>query len=100
MFLFRLQMNLNSIRNDYVRLEEWPFNSDTKYMAVRVINKNRQVFIYFVNTYASISPPNMQLQLLELCMPKLTITDLPAHTHTHTHIHQSASTHLCIHGHT
>ena len=38
-----MKMNLNSLREGYIRIQEWPFNSDTKYMAVKVAPRNGQV---------------------------------------------------------
>lgn len=33
------KMNMESLRCDFIRLHEWPFNSDTKYMKVKVAPK-------------------------------------------------------------
>jgi len=38
-----IQMSVESARYEFVRLHEWPFNSDTKYMAVKVTPRRTQV---------------------------------------------------------
>jgi len=38
-----LQMSVESARYEYIRQHEWPFNSDTKYMAVMVTPRRSQV---------------------------------------------------------
>ncbi|KAK3086796.1 hypothetical protein FSP39_023594 [Pinctada imbricata] len=45
-----MKMNLHHIKELYNRIEEWPFNSDTKYMAVKCTPKYGQSkeMIYFV----------------------------------------------------
>jgi Ca2+-transporting ATPase len=35
-----MKASYNELRNDYIRHEEWPFNSDNKWMGVRVSPKN------------------------------------------------------------
>ncbi|XP_064598855.1 calcium-transporting ATPase type 2C member 1-like [Liolophura sinensis] len=44
------KMNLYNITQRYTRLQEWPFNSDTKYMAVKCMDRFSQVKeeVYFV----------------------------------------------------
>ena len=37
------QMSAESVRHEFIRLHEYPFNSDTKYMAVKVTPKRSQV---------------------------------------------------------
>lgn len=42
-FLCVLQMGLESLQQEYVRVEEHPFSSDTKWMAVRCRHRTLQV---------------------------------------------------------
>lgn len=37
-----IKMNGESIRHEFIRLHEWPFNSDTKYMKVKVASRRNQ----------------------------------------------------------
>lgn len=41
--LLSLQMNLYNVTQRYTRIQEWPFNSDTKYMAVKCMDRFSQV---------------------------------------------------------
>jgi Ca2+-transporting ATPase len=41
--LVSLQLDLENVRYEYNRLQEWPFNSDTKFMAVRCTQRNKPV---------------------------------------------------------
>ncbi|ELU14696.1 hypothetical protein CAPTEDRAFT_176941 [Capitella teleta] len=36
------KMDLESMRQEYIRLQEWPFNSDTKYMAVKCVPRDQK----------------------------------------------------------
>lgn len=46
-----MKASYNELRDDYARHEEWPFNSDTKWMAVRVSPRNNLVKkIFFRNS--------------------------------------------------
>ena len=38
-----VQMSVESVHYEFIRLHEWPFNSDTKYMAVKVTPRKSQV---------------------------------------------------------
>ena len=46
---FWFQLNIHNIRDLYLRLEEMPFNSDTKYMAVKCTPKYGEVSYYHIN---------------------------------------------------
>jgi magnesium-transporting ATPase (P-type) len=37
------QMSVESLRHEFIRLHEYPFSSDNKYMAVKVTPKRSQV---------------------------------------------------------
>ncbi|CAD5123240.1 DgyrCDS11598 [Dimorphilus gyrociliatus] len=44
-----VKMDMYSIRNQYIRLQEWPFNSDTKMMTVKAaVRGNEDAQTYFV----------------------------------------------------
>ncbi|CAH1779403.1 unnamed protein product [Owenia fusiformis] len=43
-----MKLNLHDSRSEYIRLQEWPFNSETKLMAVKCLHKVYQNEVFFV----------------------------------------------------
>lgn len=44
----RVQLHLHHLRGEYFRLQEWPYSSDTKLMAVKCASKRREVSEVFL----------------------------------------------------